>query len=592
MHMPKPDSPRCRHADGSCQGVRVDAFRECWAHLSPADRKQALSQLKPGSPIDARGTHLTTELLTDILVAMRRDGGSSVLGDARFDGALFDGTARFNRVHFSGAAQFVGAQFTGDAWFRRVQFRENAEFSQVQFGGNARFDWAQFGGNAEFRRALFSGNARFNHGRFSHRASFRGARFMGDARFMDARFDGDARLEEAFLETERVLGPLVVEGRLTLDETTVDRHVVIEAFTRRFTCIGTEFRQGATIRLRWADVVLDHCIFGQPSTVSFAQLLFRERHGGLTPEGGLGRELLTEEEEADKRVGDPTPRLLSMRGVDVSNLTLVELDLRPCLFQGVHKRAELRIVGARPFEDTPDDRVRAFGIRLWRHWTNRQALAEEHRWRCRSRYPGRWYPRQCRSPTWLAQVTGQKVDELDPARLAAVYRALRKAQEDSKNQPGAADLYYGEMEMRRLARSTPLPEQFILWLYWLISGYSLRGLRTLLALLTLLTVATGLIAWVGFPRPQPVTTFTATIVGTTPRQSVQIEPQSAATVTSRESVGKRLRTAAVVALEGAVFRAPEQQLSYPGRVIQDLVRISGPVLLGLMLLSIRNRVKR
>jgi hypothetical protein len=181
---------------------------------------------------------------------------------------------------------------------------------------------------------------------------------------------------------------------------------------------------------------------------------------------------------------------------------------------------------------------------------------------------------------------------LDPARLASVYRALRKAQEDSKNQPGAADLYYGEMEMRRLAPGTPLPEQFILWLYWLISGYSLRGLRTLLALLVLLAVATGLITWVGFPRPSPVTTFSATIVGTPPRQSVQVKPQPAATVTNGDTVGKRLQTAAVVALEGAVFRAPEQQLSYRGRIIQDLVRIIGPVLIGLMLLSIRNRVKR
>jgi DNA invertase Pin-like site-specific DNA recombinase len=30
-----------------------------------------------------------------------------------------------------------------------------------------------------------------------------------------------------------------------------------------------------------------------------------------------------------------------------------------------------------------------------------------------------------------------------------IYRALRKAQEDKKNEPGAADFYYGEMEMRR-----------------------------------------------------------------------------------------------------------------------------------------------
>jgi hypothetical protein len=35
--------------------------------------------------------------------------------------------------------------------------------------------------------------------------------------------------------------------------------------------------------------------------------------------------------------------------------------------------------------------------------------------------------------------------------IANLYRALRKGREDSKDEPGAADLYYGEMEMRRKA---------------------------------------------------------------------------------------------------------------------------------------------
>ncbi len=30
-----------------------------------------------------------------------------------------------------------------------------------------------------------------------------------------------------------------------------------------------------------------------------------------------------------------------------------------------------------------------------------------------------------------------------------MYRQLRKAVEGAKNEPGAADFYYGEMEMRR-----------------------------------------------------------------------------------------------------------------------------------------------
>jgi hypothetical protein len=51
-------------------------------------------------------------------------------------------------------------------------------------------------------------------------------------------------------------------------------------------------------------------------------------------------------------------------------------------------------------------------------------------------------------------------------------------------------------------------------------------------------------------------------------------------------------TAAVVAVEGAVFRASEQQLTYVGRLIQATLRFVGPVLLALAVLSIRGRVKR
>ncbi|MFZ1177322.1 MAG: hypothetical protein WAO15_13855, partial [Mycobacterium sp.] len=36
-----------------------------------------------------------------------------------------------------------------------------------------------------------------------------------------------------------------------------------------------------------------------------------------------------------------------------------------------------------------------------------------------------------------------------------IYRDLRKGLEEAKNEPGAADFYYGEMEMRRLAGRKP-----------------------------------------------------------------------------------------------------------------------------------------
>jgi hypothetical protein len=41
---------------------------------------------------------------------------------------------------------------------------------------------------------------------------------------------------------------------------------------------------------------------------------------------------------------------------------------------------------------------------------------------------------------------------LDPRQIAGLYRALRKGREDIKDEPGAADFYSGEMEMRRRAQ--------------------------------------------------------------------------------------------------------------------------------------------
>ena len=46
-----------------------------------------------------------------------------------------------------------------------------------------------------------------------------------------------------------------------------------------------------------------------------------------------------------------------------------------------------------------------------------------------------------------------------PSRIAAIYRSLRKANEDAKNEPGAADFYYGAMEMRRHSPATPFAER-------------------------------------------------------------------------------------------------------------------------------------
>jgi hypothetical protein len=85
------------------------------------------------------------------------------------------------------------------------------------------------------------------------------------------------------------------------------------------------------------------------------------------------------------------------------------------------------------------------------------------------------------------------VEQLNAGQLAGLYRALRKAREDNKDQAGAADLYYGEMEMRRRAampegrgQLRAWAEKFVIAIYWLLAGYGLRATKALGALARML----------------------------------------------------------------------------------------------------------
>src|SRR5512133_964204 len=74
--------------------------------------------------------------------------------------------------------------------------------------------------------------------------------------------------------------------------------------------------------------------------------------------------------------------------------------------------------------------------------------------------------------------------------------------------PHTADFYYGEMEMRRQDPSTPWPEGVILWLYWLVSGYGLRGLRALASLAVVVLGLAMLLHLVGYAtHPSPASVW-------------------------------------------------------------------------------------
>jgi Pentapeptide repeats (9 copies) len=584
----------------------------CVAHL-PDERRADI--LRPGrTSLDARGVSIGAELLAEILAAepqsVRFDGAeftddadfpsARFVGDASFQGATFVGKAEFAGAVFEGAANFADATFAGDASFARAVFHADAKFSSIRsrrqtgfnyarflgyadfaratfdgechedgrFGGGGLFNEATFAGVADFTNASFSGQGWFPFARFAreawfNEATFTGHAFFGGARFEDlasffdvsftgtnalnsVRFEHDAVFRSAsfsgrtsFAET-RFAGPAIFEqptivGTFSLESAVFESAVTMEVSAAHFRCTRARFAEGAHLRVRHApvapEIALGGAEFGGPSIVEGAASYtdFQE---------GRRAELLSEDGGEDR-----LPRVVTVRLANVGNLVLSGVDLRACLFAGAHSLDGLRLENVVPFAPTPSGR----------RWTRRRAIAEEHEWRSRRGPSEGWSPPECRRPDWLQDEPG-----LAPAQTAAVYRALRKGREDNKDEPGAADFYYGEMEMRRHDAAAPRSERVILWLYWLLSGYALRGSRAFLALL-IAVVLSGLAfdAW-GF------------------------DEETGAGDALLFSAGTSVRVAS----------ARDHALSSAGDALHIALGIVGPVLLGLALLSIRGRVKR
>jgi hypothetical protein len=237
----------------------------------------------------------------------------------------------------------------------------------------------------------------------------------------------------------------------------------------------------------------------------------------------------------------PPVRLVSLQATDADRLVLTDIDLSDCAFTGLHHADQIQLDGRCTFATDPRRR--------------RQVLAEEHYWRNERRQnrglpPGRW----------RGAAAGPGAEVAGPARLEVLYRQLRKALEDGKNEPGAADFYYGEMEMRRAA--TRGSERALLWLYWLTSGYGLRAGRAIITLVAVVAALAFGMQYAGFPGP-PITYLDALLYSL--RSIVAVDVKSAA--------------------------VPEDVTRW-GQIIRILLRITGPLFIGLAALAIRNRVKR
>jgi uncharacterized protein YjbI with pentapeptide repeats len=568
----------------TCAAPAVEGTDACWAHATEDELAPALARLGQGGPLVAREVAFGVERLLLVLGALPRDEvGRAALHGADFTGTTFATGVSFARLRFAadvtfqdatfeGDASFDGCTFAGTSWFTRTTFGESVTFERTGFTGTVVFDKARFV-QAAFTGATFDSHASFQDAAFRVHGELRDARFGADLTFAGARagtlaFDGvtfaaatnfagaSAATEMGFagctFTTTRQLGR-VTSPILVLADSTWHERTVVEAVADRVVATGARFPAGVQLRVGRAEVTLEGADFGTPSILT-----------SLDPRP---IELARLEQIAGEPAGPGEPPcLVSLARADVAGLTLSGVDLAACDLAGVHHLSQLRIDGC-TFAGTPDA--------WWR--SRRRVIVEEVQWRAARGTSGRsrsaWAQLLPRTEAEEAR-RGPALPELRVTadQVASVYRELRKGREEAKDEPGAADFYYGEMEMRRLATSArhrrfsnrsavgAAGEHLIITTYWFVSGYGLRAWRSFAALGALLAAATFLFASWG------------------------IEDEARADLAHGALASAR---AAAVGVDDAGVA-----LTTFGAWLQLAVRLLGPVLLGLALLALRGRVRR
>ncbi|MFC9261260.1 hypothetical protein ACFT25_15730 [Streptomyces hydrogenans] len=355
--------------------------------------------------------------------------------------------------------------------------------------------------------------------------------------------------------------------------------VTLEIAASAVSCMRTRFESTATVRVRRAEVDLGYAVLAAPVAVTAHPVPFTLTGGAPADEG-----LLT---------GPDRVRVTSIQGVDAAHLVLTDTDLSDCLFSGAFHLDQLRLEGRTTLAPTPTGFHRR-GIAPIR-WTRRRTLAEEHHWRAHSAgqpsAPAGAVPEPRR---WRnGPDHGDPARTPDPDDVAALYRQLRKAFEDGKNEPGAADFYYGECEMRRHDHTgTPKTERRLLWAYWLLSGYGLRASRALGWLAAAMLTTILLLMTFGLPASSPKQEATGTVPAGGGKVTFTIDKQDPTNPVKDRFTTKRFDKALSITLNSVVFRSSGQDLTTTGTYIEMTSRILEPALLALAVLAIRGRIKR
>lgn len=576
-------------------------------------------------------------------------------GDTSFKKAAFTGETAFHTATFITAPWFIDTTFMGDAWFIGATFCDGAAFSRATFISEARFGETVFGKVAQFYGTNFTRDASFNKGGFSGRAGFDRASFTGKAvfdgvtfagktSFLEAKFTGHASFRHALARelifTRAVFatpdpGPWLA-STVSLEQATLAAPSRVSITATEIDASRLQAPQGAQLALSCPKVNLSGSELSCRSLVSTPPLAVEipvrnapEQLGTGSPRtdaqalvAKAGNELreeliskfaawkvswsdinaavrLCDQQEAIRRAYEAvreTPRsgVVSLSRANVSELALSDVVLDDCEFVGALGLDKLRIGPGCMFRRTP----RSWGRR---RMGRRRIIVEELRWR--------------QAHTGRAEAA--KVSCLSALDIAEIYRDLRKGLEEAKNEPGAADFYYGEMEMRRLVgrkptgspaatrrRASSWAERALLNVYWAFSGYGLRASRALATFAVMIAAAACLYTHPFFattPRLPQIAAIDLKTGAVSHHKACQSTMSADSPTTGATSEGPcpavkfwpALDYAARESISLLQIRSTATLDTTPaGTLLDFFLRLAGPALLAFTILALRARIKR
>ncbi|WP_396926655.1 pentapeptide repeat-containing protein [Mycolicibacterium sp.] len=521
---------------------------------------------------------------------------SGFIGTCTFKNALFHKVARFKNTTFATRALFAGAAFCEDAHFHDAVFSGSSGFNNVEFTGTVRFYRAKFAVPVSFKEAQFRADARFN-----------ACAFATEAQFLRTLFEGDVTFKNAYARFWNFRGSIfskkldsLVGVNIDLTRCHFDRRTKVSLATDELLADWLIAKDGIHLEIFAQNATFSDAEFHRDSIIEGVTSTYLNRDLSTFTEhkGSRSASIAAARADVDRTIsatastlstiagGQLGTHLISLQRANVGNLSVSAVDLSRCAFSGAYGLDKIRTDYGCKFR-FPPRRLRA-RVPVWP--TQRRMIYEELLWR-RLHLQG-WGERPM-DPDAVP----------DALEVASLYRALRKGTEDAKNEPGAADFYYGEMEMRRLAGrgkpskssldasppNRPTVERSLIWAYWIISGYGLRASRAVIALCALIFVSAALFTSPAFssapPAPQQGSAVSlggsgASQPGTLPASGPPNYWQ-AVTFSMREGLSI-LRPSGTEAI----------RTHGPGILVDFVIRLAAPVLLALALLAVRARTKR